>query len=237
MSTASKATVKRPRKIGRIERAIRHKAAMAARAARSYLITTAVVLAASMWLHSLPLPCAGASAVATAAAIRLHEAYGWHFRGGKAAARKRRRYQGTATAREIQGALSLRAHRKRSRVTRPSLAGVRGLPATEVGVLIGTAGKPRRTIYGSPEDFHAVFGPPRSMKTAWMAGTAIDAPGAALIASSRTDLWVHTSIPAPSAARSPSSTRATKAASPPRSPGIRWPVVRPPWCRSPGPGT
>ena len=192
---SAQAKVRPPRKAGRTERAIRHKAARAAKAAAPYLITVTVILAASMWLHSPPLSWAGAGAVAGIAAMRLHEAYGWHRKGGKAAARKRRRYQGTATWREIHCGLSLRAARKRIRVTRPSLAGVRGLTPAEVGVLIGTAGRPRRAIYGSPEEFHAIFGPPRSRKSAWMAGAAVDAPGACLIASTRTDMWVHTSIP------------------------------------------
>lgn len=77
-------------------------------------------------------------AVLGIAGLRLHEGYGWHRRGGKAAARKRRKYQGHASRREIAARLSARSIRKRAHVTRPGTDNPRRLPPDELGVLIGT---------------------------------------------------------------------------------------------------
>lgn len=70
--------------------------------------------------------------------LRLHEAYGWHRRGGKTAARKRRKYQGPASWSEKRAKLSLHAIRKRAHITRPATEKPHRLPADQLGVLIGT---------------------------------------------------------------------------------------------------
>jgi type IV secretion system protein VirD4 len=115
--------------------------------------------------------------------------------GGKVAARRRRRFQGTATASEIHGSLSLSAARKQARVTRPSLAGTRGLPAAEYGVAIGSGGKPARTLMASHEDVILLYGGPRTGKTAAECGWLADAPGAAISTTTRVDTFTHTALP------------------------------------------
>ena len=114
--------------------------------------------------------------------------------GGKAAERRRRKYQGTASAREVHAKLSVPAARKRAKVTRPSLAGTR-IPAGEAGIVLGKGGTPRRTLMGTAEDFYLIFAPPRTGKTAWMSGVVSDAPGALLTTSSRVDVHAHTVVP------------------------------------------
>jgi hypothetical protein len=91
------------------------------------------VVTGQTWLLLLTL-----GAILGIAGLKLHEAYGWHRRGGKAAARARRKYQGHASRREIAGRLSARAIRKRAHVTRPGTDRPRQLPPDELGVLIGT---------------------------------------------------------------------------------------------------
>lgn len=77
-------------------------------------------------------------AVLGIAVMKLHEAWGWHRKGGKAAARARRKYQGHASRREVAVKLSARTIRKRAHITRPGTDNPRQLPADELGVLIGT---------------------------------------------------------------------------------------------------
>ena len=67
-----------------------------------YAGSLAVAAAADLALHQPVLLGLGLGAAAMHAGIRLHEAYGWHRGGGKAAMRKRRKYQGTATRRELR---------------------------------------------------------------------------------------------------------------------------------------
>lgn len=179
------------RQPSRLERAI----GRAVRGAAPYGTALAAAVITGLMFHQGWLPLVTLGAAGMHAAIRLHEAHGWHRRGGKAAMRRRRRFQGTATSAELRRTLSLPAVRRRARITRPSLTGTLRPPATDTGVLIGTGGRPRRSLYGTHEDFYAVFGPARSGKTGWMAGPATDAPGACLIVSTRTDMWAHTSIP------------------------------------------
>lgn len=186
---------KPPKPPGKVQRAVERRTRQAARVTLPYAVTPAASVLAAAALHTPGLSWAGGGATVAVAAIRLHEAHGWHRKGGKSAARKRRKFQGTATGREMRRHLSVSAARKRARVTRPSVGGTRGLPPGDAGVLIGTAGRTSRSLYGTHEDFYAVFGPQRSGKTGWMAGTVIDAPGACLTASTRVDMWAHTSIP------------------------------------------
>jgi len=114
--------------------------------------------------------------------------------GGKRAERARRKFQGTATAREIRGSLSVRAARRQAKVTRPSLAGTRGLPPAEHGVVLGTGGRPARTLMASHEDFILLYGGPRTGKTAVECGMLADAPGAAVSTSTRVDAFAHTAL-------------------------------------------
>lgn len=110
--------------------------------------------------------------------------------GGKAAERRRRKYQGTASAAEVHAKLSVRAARKRAKVTRPSLRG--RIPVAEAGIVIGKGGMPRRTLAATHEDVVLVFAPPRSGKTGWLSGVVLDAPGAVVTTSTRVDVHAHT---------------------------------------------
>lgn len=137
------------------------------------------------------LTYAALGGAAVHAGIRLQEARNWHRRGGKAAARKRRRHQGHASRREMNRKVSLAAARRSTAVMRPSLGGrTRGLPARDAGVFIGSS----RGIdaYGGWRDSYAAFGPPGSGKTTWMASTGLKLPGAALFTSTRADMAAHT---------------------------------------------
>jgi hypothetical protein len=126
-----------PKAPGLVARKSRQAAEHALRAFWPYLAAFASAALLSIvtgegWLLILVLGAIGWHGV-----LRLHEGYGWHRRGGRAAARKRRKYQGPASRREIEATLSLRAIRKRAHVTRPATERPRQLPPSELGVLIG----------------------------------------------------------------------------------------------------
>ena len=82
---------------------------------------------------------------------------------------------------------SLRAGNRRERLRQ--LAGV-GLPAAEVAVQLCRVGFLR--VWSSIEDVVLAFGGPRTGKTQWLAGRIIDAIGAVLVTSTRTDLLDQT---------------------------------------------
>lgn len=112
--------------------------------------------------------------------------------GGRLAARRRRRYQGEATAAEIRGSLSVPAARRQAKVTRPSLAG--RVAACDAGVRLGTGGRPGRTLMASHEDMILLYGGPRSGKTATECAWLAEAPGAVISTTTRTDTYAHTAI-------------------------------------------
>jgi hypothetical protein len=87
-------------KAGRIRRFIRrHKTSPWVLSLAGTAILALVLLATSPGL--LPLVLLPLGAVLGAAGDRLREHWGWHRKGGKAALRKRRRYQGHATFGEL----------------------------------------------------------------------------------------------------------------------------------------
>jgi type IV secretion system protein VirD4 len=145
--------------------------------------------------HVTPVPF-GWVAVGGVAALRGRDGFDALLArrgGGKAAARRRRKFQGSASASEVRGKLSVRAARKRAKVTRPSLHG--RIPASEAGVLIGKGGMPKRALMGTAEDFYLIFAPPRTGKSGWMSGVVVDAPGAVVTTSTRVDVYANTLIP------------------------------------------
>lgn len=129
---------------GRIKRAIRRKKAGVFKAVRPALVSLAAVAVLALALMGaepslLPLALLPLGAVLGVAGDRYREHRGWHRRGGKAAMRKRRRYQGHATWPELHRKLSLTAVRRNARTMRPSFGGrTRTLPPAEAGILIGT---------------------------------------------------------------------------------------------------
>jgi type IV secretory pathway TraG/TraD family ATPase VirD4 len=112
-----------------------------------------------------------------------------------------RRKVGVASTLDILRVGSALAMRRKAATVRPSLraggrveragqlAGV-GLPACEVAVQLCRVGFLR--VWSSVEDVVLAFGGPRTGKTQWMAGRIIDAPGATLVTSTRTDLYDQT---------------------------------------------
>src|SRR4051812_24265869 len=103
-----------------------------------------------------------------------------------------RRKAGVASTVDIARVASGAAVKRRAGVVRPSLADLSRwarwrLPAVEVGVRLCRAGL--LSAWSSVEDVTIVFGGPRTGKTQWLAGQVLDAPGAVLVTSTRTDLY------------------------------------------------
>lgn len=125
----------------------------------------------------------------------------WWMRRGRSSAivarwaNRARRTSGVATSVDILRVSSAVKMRRRARTVRPSLADLpraelRRLPVTAYAVrLLQVA---RQWVWASVEDVVIVFGGPRTGKTGWLAGVIVDAPGAAVVASTRRDLMRHT---------------------------------------------
>jgi hypothetical protein len=162
---AKPAPVKQRRPPGRIRRAVhrRHRAVL--KAALPYAACLAAAVIAALAFHELWLAALGVGGVLAIALDRLRLHWGWHRSGGNAAMRKRRRWQGHATA-----------------------ADLRRLPAE--GVPLGTAG--RRHVCGSWQETYAAYGIPRAGKTNWEAHAILAAPGASVVVSTRAELAAHT---------------------------------------------
>ena len=176
-----------PKPPGRLSLAARRRQEHMARAVAPYVAGLAAAAGGDLALHQPILLGLGAGAAAMHAVIRLHEEHGWHRGGGKAAMRKRRKYQGTATRRELRRNLSPAAVARRAAVVTP------GLHPSQAAVTIGWA--KGQELAGSREDSYLLIAPPRVGKTGMMACWAADAPGAMLATSTRTDLYAHTAIP------------------------------------------
>ena len=176
-----------PKPPGRVSLAAKRRQEHMARAVAPYVAGLAVTAVAALVLRLPGLLWFAAGGVIVHVAIRLHEAHGWHRGGGKAAMRKHRKYQGTATRRELRRNLSPAAARKRAAVVSP------GLHPSQAAVVIGRA--KGQDLAGSREDSYLLVAPPRVGKTGMMACWAADAPGALLATSTRTDLYAHTAIP------------------------------------------
>jgi hypothetical protein len=135
---------KQPRPPGKIKRAIRRRKSAAYRAVRPHIIALAatavfaflLLVAAPGWSWLAAVPAGGILAIA---GDRYREHRNWHRRGGRAAMRKRRRWQGHATWAELHRKLSLGAVRRNAKSMRPSYGGrTRRLAPPEAGILIGT---------------------------------------------------------------------------------------------------
>src|SRR4051812_24440897 len=97
---------------------------------------------------------------------------------------------GLASAAEIGQAMSARAVRRSAVTTRPSLSDPHRAPMGEVGISLGR--QTLRRLYASLEEVILAVAPPRSGKTAWMGNVVVDAPGACVATSTRTDLYEYT---------------------------------------------
>lgn len=110
----------------------------------------------------------------------------------------RRRRSGFASPSEVRKSLSATAVRARAPQVRPSLS-ARAAPA-EVGLSLGRELGSRRQLWGSLEDSFLVLGPPRSGKGVSLVIPAVlDAPGAAIVTSTRPDVLRHTACARPGA--------------------------------------
>lgn len=103
-----------------------------------------------------------------------------------------RRKSGVASSLDIVRKGSGRAMRAKAATVRPSLAELgrfrrRWVPVPEVAMLLCRVGA--QQVWSSIETVVLVFGGPRVGKSAWLAGRIIDAPGAALVTSTRADLY------------------------------------------------
>jgi type IV secretion system protein VirD4 len=120
----------------------------------------------------------------------------WHHLSRSAAVVTRwsgrsRRSSGTASATTIARTASGRAMRGKARKVRPTLVEVSRrvlwrVPTVEYAIELCRTGL--QTVWCSIEDVTLVFGGPRTGKTGWLAGRIIDAPGAVVVTSTRTDL-------------------------------------------------
>ncbi|GAA3242513.1 hypothetical protein GCM10017691_46660 [Pseudonocardia petroleophila] len=124
-------------------------------------------------------------------------AVGWHHLSRSAALVTRwsgqsRRKAGVASTLDVLRHASARAMRRRAATVRPSLAELGRwarwrLPVVEVAIELCRTGW--LTVWSPIEDVVMIFGGPRTGKTGWLAGRILDAPGAVLVTSTRTDLY------------------------------------------------
>jgi hypothetical protein len=103
-----------------------------------------------------------------------------------------RRKAGVASTVDIARIASGAVMKRRAGIVRPSLAALPRwswwrLPTVEVAVRLCRVGLLH--VWSSIEDVTIVFGGPRTGKTQWLAGRVLDAPGAVLVTSTRTDLY------------------------------------------------
>jgi type IV secretion system protein VirD4 len=103
-----------------------------------------------------------------------------------------RRKAGVASTLDVARIASGPAVKRRAGIVRPSLAELSRwrwwrLPVIEVAVRLCRVGLLH--AWSSVEDVTIVFGGPRTGKTQWLAGRVLDAPGAVLVTSTRTDLY------------------------------------------------
>ncbi|MFG3229908.1 type IV secretory system conjugative DNA transfer family protein [Kitasatospora sp. NPDC048194] len=107
---------------------------------------------------------------------------------GKARALPLPRGTGFANKGEINLSLGERQLLNRVGELRPSLAR-RSANALDLGAHLGTDMIWKQGLYIACEDTVLIFAPPRSGKSAWMGGQIIDAAGAAIVTSTRSDLY------------------------------------------------
>jgi type IV secretion system protein VirD4 len=105
--------------------------------------------------------------------------------------RRSRRKSGAASTLDLLRVGSLPALRRTATRVRPSLAALPRaarwrLLGTEFAVPLCRVGALR--LWASVEDVTTIIGGPRTGKSGWLAGRVIDAPGAVLVTSTRTDL-------------------------------------------------
>lgn len=136
-------------------------------------------------------------AAATAVVLIAAGWYRWTRTAGTVTrwGNRMRRTVGVATGVELARVASGPAMRRKAAVVRPSLGELTRRErlrtrTTEIAVPLARVGLMR--VWSLVEDVVIVFGGPRTGKTGWLAGRVIDAPGALLVTSTRTDLHTLT---------------------------------------------
>jgi type IV secretion system protein VirD4 len=158
------------------------------------IVTASLVVGVTLVVGWHVAPRAAAAAVlvvAVAAGMYLvHRFSGTAHTVSRWGARTRRR-SGVATRLDIVRVASGWAMRRKAAAVRPSLAALtrrdrRRLATQQVAVKLCRVAQ--FTVWASLEDVVLLFGGPRVGKTGWLGGAVIDAPGAVLTTSTRTDL-------------------------------------------------
>jgi type IV secretory pathway TraG/TraD family ATPase VirD4 len=154
-------------------------------------VLAAAVVAAALSRAPLPVQLLTGTLLLTGGAALV-----WHRRTRSASivgrwGAKSRRKSGVASTLDIARLASWVAMRRKACVVRPSLADLTRrerlrVRTTEVAVPLCRVGALR--VWSSVEDVLLIFGGPRTGKTGYLAGRIIDAPGAVLVTSTRTDL-------------------------------------------------
>ena len=162
--------------------------ARGARALAAGLGLVALLPAATL-VQALSWPALAAVAVLAAVIV-------WHRWSRSSAtvsrwASRSRRKVGVASTLDVVRHAGTLAVRRRRGTVRPSLAGLPGwqrlrLRTADAAVELCRTGALR--VWALVEDVVIVVGGPRTGKTGWLAGRVLDAPGAALVTSTRTDL-------------------------------------------------
>lgn len=169
--------------------------ARAALSAWTHRIVTALLLAPvlplALWAIGVPLPW-----WLPPLSVVLAAATAWRrwLRNGDVVARwgeASRRKSGVASLRDIWRAASWWTLRRKTSTLRPSTSYLTRtararIPMRELGAPVARVGLLR--IWTAIEDVCLVFGGPRTGKTGWLGGRVLDAPGACLVTSTRTDL-------------------------------------------------
>jgi type IV secretory pathway TraG/TraD family ATPase VirD4 len=162
------------------------------RGSRAYALVAALLAAFPGWalLRQMPWWAYALAGLLAAAVV-------WNYLSRSAAVVTRwsgrtRRKAGVASTWDIVRHASAHAMRRRAGTVRPSLADLGRwarlrLPVVEVALELCRVGWV--TVWSPIEDVVMIFGGPRTGKTGWLAGRIIDAPGAILVTSTRTDLY------------------------------------------------
>jgi type IV secretion system protein VirD4 len=118
---------------------------------------------------------------------RIAEGWFHHTKGGRFFERRRRKYQGEAGWRDVRGPLSVAAAQRKMARLAPDL------PASQSHILLGTSvRRPQGRVGVTRAESILVVAPPQTCKTVFIGYQVMEAPGAALVTSSRADLWRNT---------------------------------------------
>lgn len=157
---------------GKLKRAVRRKGLRMVRETAPYAASIALAATGAAILRQPDVLMLGLGGAGSVAAVRLHEAFGHHRQGGKAAMRERRKYQGWASRKDIRRLARL------------------GPPGTDSPLILGAARRMAVAVHREKSVLY--IGPPGCGKTAALACHAADAPGALFATSTKAALLLDT---------------------------------------------